>query len=277
MSVAAESMVRDVSDGEVATFGENGWVYLPGYMNTSVAGEMLAFLKDTLGEDGRGEPDATVFTNSHLRVETFFRDWRFIARDEKVEPFASLCTRSKNGKNVGRFMARQVGVKLDCESMLLKLPQGDQMANTQTDWHQDWPNVSHDRVGYMTIWTALEDIPAERGSMRFLTGSHREGPLGRTLRGNVDLITQYPHLLDRYEISPPLDLKAGDATAHSGLVVHSAPANSTDRPRWAYSIGYFPADARYTGEPFSNTDGIGLTIGEPLEHPRFPVVYSPEA
>jgi hypothetical protein len=71
------------------------------------------------------------------------------------------------------------------------------------------------------FWVALADIVPEQGAMRFLTGSHREGPLGTHgvlgTGASDDALTVYPGLLDLYELSPPLNYRAGDATVHHCL------------------------------------------------------------
>ena len=35
---------------------------------------------------------------------------------------------------------------------------------------------------------------------------------------------------------------------------------------------YLASDTLYTGAPFARTDGLGLQINRPFDHPRFPVV-----
>ena len=40
-------------------------------------------------------------------------------------------------------------------------------------------SLPFDRVGGLAFWVALDDVPAERGTMRFLSGSQRQGCLGR--------------------------------------------------------------------------------------------------
>ena len=72
--------------------------------------------------------------------------------------------------------------------------------------------------------------------------------------------------------SPPLHLHAGDATVHCAMTPHRAPANETSAPRWVYSVSVFPADTLYTGAPQAFTDGLGLAVNEPFDHPRFPLL-----
>jgi hypothetical protein len=269
-------LVREVTEDEIEAFQTRGWVFLPQYLNVNRVAEMLRFLEDHLGIDGQGELERGPLAEATTFVEAgFWRDWRFLARDAHVEPFRSICMASEMGRNAYRLMGRDVGVRFDVDGVLLKVPQDAHLGSRATDWHQDWPNQSHDRVGGMSFWIALSEVPPKRGGLRFLTGSHREGPLGRTLRGGTDLVEQYPELVDRYETVGPLHYCPGDASVHSGLTVHSAPPNESDTPRWAYAMTCFPADACYTGAAFSNTDGLGLEVGKPLDHPRFALLFDP--
>ena len=121
-------------------------------------------------------------------------------------------------------------------------------------------------LGY---WIALDEVTPEMGPMQFRNGSHREGLLTPPMEDWK--------LLEEYELSEPLHYMPGDATAHSSLVVHGAGLNLSDRPRWGYIINTFPADAPWVPYPTNHTSGIEdeLTPGRPLDHPRFPLIYSP--
>jgi len=272
MSNKRAAKVRRVNASEVEHYRDNGWAYLPGFLDSDVASEMLKYLEERLGKDGT-RADQPPGAKAILTESDRWRDLRFLAREEHIEPFDSLCFSEAMGENARLMMDRDIDVRYDVDGVLLKMPQGE-FASGPTGWHQDFPNLSHDRVGYLVFWFALNDVPPERGSMRFLSGSQREGPLGRTLRSGLDLVTQYPSLNEKYEMSPPLDLRAGDATCHHGLVVHSAPPNSTTTPRWGYGVGYFPNDVCYTGAAFAHTDDLGLSIGSELDHPNFPLVWT---
>lgn len=272
--IREQSPVRTVTDEEVEFFKRDGWVFLPQYVAPSDTAAMLHFLEQHLGVDGHGTPTADLAASTTFVEAGFWRDWRFLARDAHIEPFHSICFDGVMGANAHRLMGRHVGVRFDVDGVLIKTPADEEAGSSETEWHQDWPNQSHDRVGGMSFWIALNDIPPERGSLRFLSGSHVEGPLGRTLRGGEDLVVQYPRLPLDHSPSKPIHYHAGDASVHTGLLVHSAPQNLTSVPRWAYAMTCFPADACYTGATFSNTDGLGLEVGRPFDHPRFPLIHA---
>ena len=109
--------------------------------------------------------------------------------------------------------------------------------------------------------------------MRFFNGSHREGPLGIAAIGN-DLLDQNQWLADAYELSDPVTYAPGDATVHSGLVVHGAGVNTASTARWGYISSYFPSDTLYTGAPWPVIPkGVTLESKRPFDPKYFPIVY----
>lgn len=257
--------VREATDAEVAHYHANGWVKMERLIEPSLAAEML----ETAKREVMAEPDGE---RSHTRP--VWRDVYNIGRDDLIEPFASLNRSKVVGRNAQRFMRREVPIGFHADMFAVKMPDGD-AASGVTGWHQDFCNFPLDRAGLLTFWIALEDMAPEQGVMRFLSGSHREGPLGKRYL-EVDergLLDHYEYLEQDYKISPPLNLNAGDCTVHSSLVVHSAPANSTDRARWTYIMSYYPADAMWTGAPHHIFNAeAGLQVLQPAISPKFPII-----
>ena len=164
------------------------------------------------------------------------------------------------------------GVRYWSDAAYIKMPAARQGASTP--WHQDQPYRPYDRQGSLVVWIALNEVPPARGSLRFFSGSHRLGSMGRHLNGDgFDTLDEYPWIADECELSPALHLQPGDATVHSGVVVHSAPENATDEPRWVYTVTYMPAEALYNGMPHAEIDKLGLEINRPFDHPEFPIVH----
>ena len=270
--------VREVRDDEVEFYKQNGWAKLDQLIPSDLAGEMLAAVKEKiLGADAesfndRPERSSTVENEGGIKDYPAFRDWHYVARDQKLEPFHSVAFSRQVGRAAQRLMDRDVPVKYTVDAVGVKMPAGHG-ASKPTGFHQDYPSFPFDRIGQVAVWIALDDLPADCGVMRFYSGSHREGPLGRGGFTGVPLTERYPHISERYELSPPLDLKAGDATVHHGLVVHGAPENTTDIPRWAFILGYHPGDALYTGAPHHIFTPMQLEVDKPIDHPLAPVVY----
>jgi hypothetical protein len=249
---------RMVTDDEVAAYRRDGWVKIEQLISPTLAAEMLTAARAVLGEDGqahRSRPGVDVDF-------TWWNDYHFAAR-EGIEPFRSFSYSAAMGRNSQRLQERDVAIRHFTDHFGSKAPAAATGKNSPTPVHQDYPAGHWDRVGNTTFWIALEDMPAERGVPRFYSGSHREGPLGYRGTGDgPDLLATYPWLEERYELSPPTGMKAGDATCHSQLVLHRAPANTTDVPRWQYITMYFPADAQWTGVPFVGPMGSVSTPGQ---------------
>jgi hypothetical protein len=113
-----------------------------------------------------------------------------------------------------------------------------------TPFHQDYSYQPFDRKGCLTLWIALVDLTPEQGPLRYLRGSHHEGPLG--LIEARDIRDAYTHLRDS-EIVAGQALKAGDAQAHWDLTVHGAAPNQGTGRRDALAARYMRSDTIYTG------------------------------
>ena len=265
--VEARDAVREVTADEVAFYREHGWVKLDGLVRRDVVAAMLDWGKH---ERERHLAAEASDTGSQVRDHGIWTEWRFVATDDEREPFRSVALSPEMGRNAQLLIGRDVPVRYWYDLVAVKVPSGEEGASERTGYHQDLPNHPQDRIGTLTIWIALDDVSPEQGSMRFVSGSHREGPLGRGAR---DQLEEYPALLDRLELSPPLYLHPGDATCHDGLTIHGAPANTGTKARWSFIVDYFPDDVRYNGAPYKRTDDIALQTGERFEHERFPIIY----
>lgn len=247
--------MRQASDDEAAFFHEHGWVRLGRLVEPDLAAE--------LRERALRQLDARSRSHETL-VDQAFGQSRDIAASDEL--FGALTLSPGMGRTAVRLLRGVRAVRVQVTNLLVK-EAGEHGA---TEFHQDFPWMPMDRSAMLTVWLALADVPADMGSLRFYSGSHRHGLLGRSFtRPGDDQLSQHPWLKE-LELSPPLDLKAGDATVHHALTVHGAPANRRDRPRLSFTVTYFDADALYTGLPYRQTDGLGLRVNQPFEHERFP-------
>jgi ectoine hydroxylase-related dioxygenase (phytanoyl-CoA dioxygenase family) len=256
--MANNTAVRAVTDDEIAFFATNGWVRLPRLVEPARVGNLRERALRYLDARRRGGASF---------VDQAFGQSRDIA--EADQAYHDLAFAPEMGQAATRLLRGVSGVRIQVTNLLIKEPGGGHGA---TDFHQDFPWMPMDRSAMLTIWLALVDVPADMGSLRFYNGSHHYGILGRSFtRKGDDQITQHPWLKE-LEVSPPLDLEAGDATVHHALTVHGAPANRRDTARLSFTVTYFDADALYTGTPYQQTDGLGLAVNQPFDHPKFPVV-----
>ena len=115
------------------------------------------------------------------------------------------------------------------------------------------------------------DVPAERGCMTFLPGSHRRTDLPAQNLGDArSLFNLCPELTWNPRITVPL--RAGDCTFHHGRCAHMATPNCTDEPRVAHVVIFMPRTTIYDGKRHVVTDPLNLTQGEIIAGELFPTV-----
>lgn len=114
----------------------------------------------------------------------------------------------------------------------------------QVAWHQDasfWPLTPSKTT---TVWLAIDDADPDNACMRFVAGSHRHGHLTyriaeeaeqSVLRQNVDEVEKFGSVVDD-------DLKAGEISLHSDLLLHGSAANHSARRRCGLTLRYCAAE-----------------------------------
>jgi len=261
----ALAQLRPVTGEEVKFYRTNGWVTLPALLPVTLAGRLLELARNMMGADA----DNSEYSNRGAR----YAAWTHASAHDR---WLSSVSHSKELGLVASTLAGGRSLRWYADTFMAK--KGTGCGGAKTPWHQDLPQHAFDRGGALTMWIPLVDCPPERGSLRFLSGSHRAGPLGRFGRRadggsrSGDILDVYPAVGDEFPISPPLHLRVGDVTVHDALTVHAAPENDTGVTRWVYSITWFPAETLYTGVSSYHTNGLGLIVDDPFDDARFPVI-----
>ncbi len=113
-------------------------------------------------------------------------------------------------------------------------------------WHQDasyWPLSPSKTV---TVWLAIDDADTENACMRFIESSHWKGHL--TYRPSApeehNVLSQSIENAESYGKVVNDDLKAGQVSIHSDLLLHGSEANESDRRRCGLTIRYCSPDVR---------------------------------
>lgn len=113
-------------------------------------------------------------------------------------------------------------------------------------WHQDasyWPLSPSKAV---TVWLAIDDADEENACMKFIAGSHHVGHL--TYRpsdsSEHNVLNQTIDNAEQYGTVVLDELKAGQISVHSDLLLHGSEANLSDRRRCGLTIRYCAADVR---------------------------------
>jgi non-haem Fe2+, alpha-ketoglutarate-dependent halogenase len=111
-------------------------------------------------------------------------------------------------------------------------------------WHQDasyWPLTPSKAV---TVWLAIDDADMENACMRFVAGSHLFGH--HTWRPSTDeehnVLNQTVENAEQYGTVVYDELKAGECSLHSDLLLHGSDANESDRRRCGLTLRYCTPD-----------------------------------
>jgi len=113
-------------------------------------------------------------------------------------------------------------------------------------WHQDasyWPLTPSKTV---TVWLAIDDADVENACMRFIPGSHHLGHLTyRTSQtGEDNVLDQTVEDAEQFGGPVDIELKAGEISIHSDLLLHGSHANNSDRRRCGLTLRYCAAEVR---------------------------------
>jgi ectoine hydroxylase-related dioxygenase (phytanoyl-CoA dioxygenase family) len=262
---------RAVTDDECAFYDEHGWVKLEGLFSEDAAAMMLAEAERIVGDAHGAEPEAAA-----QRVFDYFESFR--APSETSELFRAVAYSPGLGCVAARLMSTPLAglrrARFKSDLVMVKMP--EHTGAGRTVWHQDDSYFPFDRGGALGIWVALVAMPPEMGTLRFIEGGHRMGSFGRNLHiAGRDTLEEYPGIAEHCTVSPPLDMRPGDATVHDVTMLHSAGSNSTDHPRWVYHAMYFPSDTLYTGLPYRDHRDyatLPLTVNEEFPDDHFPIV-----
>jgi hypothetical protein len=264
--------VRDLTDEEVASFREQGWVLARNLITPELASRLLEIAQARMGKTA----DVTTGAGGGSE-DPAFSDYRNILRNYlgmwRVEPVMEQLSHSSSlAKNVSRLL-RGRAIRFFNDEVLVKPP--IEHGGEATPWHQDFPHGAFDRTGLVNIWISLVDLPAEGGAMSFLSGSHKHGPLGRTLLDPTDVLAQHPWLKHECSVSPVPAMAPGDATIHGDLTIHGGPAFRGPHWRWAYLINLMDVSVRYSGAPSYGENLDNLLPNTPFPEDRFPTLFTP--
>lgn len=111
-------------------------------------------------------------------------------------------------------------------------------------WHQDasyWPLTPARAV---TVWLAIDDADRGNACMKFIPGSHHYGHLTYKMSEESESNILDQTVENAEGIGQPVydELKAGECSLHSDLLLHSSEANHSDRRRCGLTLRYCSAD-----------------------------------
>jgi ectoine hydroxylase-related dioxygenase (phytanoyl-CoA dioxygenase family) len=263
LEIAMDSTVP-MSDEDVTAFRNDGWAVV----RNVVPREVALHLRDQFFAH---KTAAAAVEKERADYVDELKVQHVVHREVTLPATFRAATLSRRMASVAEQLLGVEQVQMFRTSLFEKLPTSD--GGGATGLHQDYPYAPVDRSRGLTIWVALGDLPEEMGALRFVEGSHRFGSLGRdeVFRPDNDYV-KHRASNERWPLTPPLALAAGDATVHTDLTVHGADPNRSGATRLGLANLYMDPETLYTGAPHPLTDGLGLAVNRPFDHPNFPLL-----
>jgi non-haem Fe2+, alpha-ketoglutarate-dependent halogenase len=229
---------------QVAAFNRDGYVMPLRVFGETEMAEIRAYFDDLLARTLASGGNSYSISTAHLahgRVWDLLNDARIVA-----------CVRDLVGEDVIGW-----GSHFFC-----KMP-GD---GKRVSWHQDasyWPLTPSKAV---TAWLAIDDASVENACMRFIPGTHHLGHLTYTLGEDDDSNVLNQTVVGAEDFGAPVnvELKAGEISLHSDLLLHGSEANRSARRRCGLTLRYCPADVR-AGLGW-NAKGVVVSGRDPSGH-----------
>lgn len=133
-------------------------------------------------------------------------------------------------------------------------------------WHQDasyWPLSPSKAV---TVWLAIDDADRANACMKFVAGSHHSGHMTYR-KSNPDEHNVLNQTIENPESFGEIvydELKAGQISLHSDLLLHGSEANLSTRRRCGLTLRYASTEVRASLD--WNQKGVLLRGTDPSEH-----------
>lgn len=133
-------------------------------------------------------------------------------------------------------------------------------------WHQDasyWP-LSPSKA--LTVWLAIDDADEENACMKFIAGSHHHGHMTyrESSPGDHNVLSQTIESPEQFGEIELDELKAGQMSMHSDLLLHGSKANDSARRRCGLTLRYAAAEVR--AELGWNEKGVIVRGSDPAGH-----------
>ena len=233
-----------LSTSQVEGFNKDGYIKeIPVYTSAEIT-KIRSYFDELLEQVKAEGGDSYSISSAHLRYGPVY--------DILTESRIVDCVRDLLGENVIGW-----GSHFFC-----KMPHDGKAVA----WHQDasfWPLSPSKTV---TVWLAIDDADEENACMRFIEGSHWKGHL--TYRPSTpeehSVLTQTVENPHQYGREVCDQLRAGEISIHSDLLLHGSEANDSDRRRCALTLRYCTPDVH--AEQGWNAKGVVVSGEDPTGH-----------
>lgn len=209
---------------QVARFNRDGYLLPFRIFDTAEANDLRAYFDALLAKYTAEGKDSYSISSAHLRHA---RVWDVLTNPRVVAIVSDLI-----GESVVAW-----GSHFFC-----KMPNDGKTVS----WHQDasyWPLTPSKAV---TVWLAIDDADRGNAAMRYIPGTHVLGHLTYKLSETdpSNVLNQVVPEVEKYGDPVYVELKAGEASLHSDLLLHGSEANTSNRRRCGLTLRYTAGDVQ---------------------------------
>lgn len=113
-------------------------------------------------------------------------------------------------------------------------------------WHQDAQFWALTPSKVVTVWLAIDDVDEENGAMNVFPGTHRMGVIPFEWVTDEEQGVLNQHIHDPWQYAEPvsINLKSGQISLHTDMIIHGSMPNPSKRRRCGLTLRYFPPDVR---------------------------------
>ena len=238
------SNARTLTAEQVEQFNERGYIKPLAVFDEAEADDLRCFFDGILAEALAAGADSYSIVSAHMKHGRIY-DLMFHTR-------------------VAAYMRDLLGENVVCwgAHFFCKMPSDDR----QVSWHQDasyWP-ISPSRTA--TTWLAIDDVDRQNACMQFVEGSHRYGHIEHRPSTEEDRNVLYRSVdgAERYGDLVDVELRAGQMSLHSDLLLHGSAPNRSNRRRCGLALRFAPVEVRASMN--WNAEGVIVSGTDPEGH-----------
>lgn len=245
-----------LDDSQLESYRENGFLLVKGLLSKEEAKAYRAEGHALIERLGRSEADDPTWGSARELSGPITTS---LQHCHDVQFQAAAFTRLICDERVTGVIAGLIGspnVQLHHTKMFVKPPE----QGSPFPMHQDYPYFPHTTHSVGAVILHFDDAPEEKGCVRVVPGSHKNGPLEHISEGGYHLP------LDQWPLSAavPAEAEAGDALFFSYFTVHGSGVNVSSEPRTTLLIQYRdPTDVPAVETHLSRGQGMMLRGFDP--------------
>lgn len=211
-----------LTQAQVDFFREHGYLLVPGMFSAAEAAQYRQESHALIERLQRGgQTDATWASAREVTMNK-----TSLLHCHNVQFHSALLCRLMLEDRLTAAAAQIIGspnVQLHHNKLFIKPPE----KGSPFPMHQDQPFFPHDKDSMIAAVVHFDDAPLEKGCIRVVPGSHKNGPIPHQPEGGWHLpFDQYP-----LESSVACPAKAGDVLFFSYLTIHGSGVNTSSEAR----------------------------------------------